>query len=973
MSVVLDVQPDANYEPSEAEIIEYGKWLGMEFPQDEPFLWIAREGLKAPLPENWKACKSEKGELYYFNFKTGQSIWDHPSDEYYRELFKNEQANPTAPSISRGAKRAGEKPTTSPAKTSKKKQAKSDDVERRETKVAKEKIKPTKVNEVRELKPIQQKKELPASLKISSLAADGGKNGITEAPRVVSPEFHSTTSPSDSSISSNSGNDLKVEEPSSIPLPTKLAAGGGVNGLKALSKLSSPTAEKTQAAESKGEKEKVEKRLADELEAFRREKQGALLKRKGEIEAEVAAELKQYEEGMEIERKKLRLAKEKQIEDALEAERSQLEKDLDTALTSLRQEYEKKRAVDTERLKERYKAQLDHDKRKIEAEVTEVLESFTREKRQESEIKKEAQSQALQEAGKSIIDVKQCSALFLRQYDEALTAFTKAIDNSQSAFDRAGAQKQKELQQELEEKITKLRQEHDKNVRDEKDRADTETRTLIEEHARAIAQLRDSQQQELRRMQDEFNQKQNATQKEQLSKEHERFMETLSSIKEAQETELNALKQQLREKAQEELKEVVQEFAKDAHSRRNSKSRTQGPDLFEDNDTGEQSHASCSLDAASSNKKGKISPPRLDGKLLQSGATEEACTGLTQQTDIKSLITEALREMFAGSPFILPSPALSVQCNTSPGTPSASATPSGALLHGIPDLRSAGDVQNNFPAPVISRPDNAFTFPLSFQEQRSLVDSERKRLQEGRRFVELQQQNLEERKQQLKRTRHQWKQDVLCAKRDGVRSSSKRGQVLNKVRLTLEEQAMGLEHDTAILRDSQIWLISKEQRLMELERHIEEQERLRSRGGDGSAMNNCSVDTAALMTGFFKPQRLSGSSSMSPRRGSWSRGSLVSGQLLPDSTATSPVLSKALSRIEKRLDEVTSIIHQQQQHNNFLGMSIPSYATNSQHRHSSRSPTKRQAMNHHRSSASMTKPELVRRDSHLDPWQGPST
>lgn len=49
-------------------------------------LWIAREGLKAPLPKPWKACRTDPGgegqpeQVYYFNFDTGESIWEHPCD-----------------------------------------------------------------------------------------------------------------------------------------------------------------------------------------------------------------------------------------------------------------------------------------------------------------------------------------------------------------------------------------------------------------------------------------------------------------------------------------------------------------------------------------------------------------------------------------------------------------------------------------------------------------------------------------------------------------------------------------------------------------------------------------------------------------------------------------------------------------------------------------------------------------------------
>lgn len=30
-------------------------------------------------------------ELYYFNFATGESIWDHPCDDYYRGMVDEER------------------------------------------------------------------------------------------------------------------------------------------------------------------------------------------------------------------------------------------------------------------------------------------------------------------------------------------------------------------------------------------------------------------------------------------------------------------------------------------------------------------------------------------------------------------------------------------------------------------------------------------------------------------------------------------------------------------------------------------------------------------------------------------------------------------------------------------------------------------------------------------------------------------
>ncbi|CAI5467834.1 unnamed protein product, partial [Closterium sp. Yama58-4] len=75
-STVLEEEFDENYEPTQEDILEYAQWLGMELPEEEELLWVARQGLKAPLPPNWKPCRTDDDEIYYFNFQTGESVWD---------------------------------------------------------------------------------------------------------------------------------------------------------------------------------------------------------------------------------------------------------------------------------------------------------------------------------------------------------------------------------------------------------------------------------------------------------------------------------------------------------------------------------------------------------------------------------------------------------------------------------------------------------------------------------------------------------------------------------------------------------------------------------------------------------------------------------------------------------------------------------------------------------------------------------
>lgn len=92
----MDEHIDPDYQPTEKEVEEYAEWLGMDLEKDRDLFWIARAGLKAPLPAPWKPCESEDGEIFYFNFETGESVWDHPCDEHYRKVYEKYKAKKEA-------------------------------------------------------------------------------------------------------------------------------------------------------------------------------------------------------------------------------------------------------------------------------------------------------------------------------------------------------------------------------------------------------------------------------------------------------------------------------------------------------------------------------------------------------------------------------------------------------------------------------------------------------------------------------------------------------------------------------------------------------------------------------------------------------------------------------------------------------------------------------------------------------------
>lgn len=84
--IVLDDAEER--EPSEEEIREYAEFLGIDIDEEPHLLWIARKGVIAPVPPPWKACSQNGDDVFYFNFETGESLWDHPCDEQYRRMVQ---------------------------------------------------------------------------------------------------------------------------------------------------------------------------------------------------------------------------------------------------------------------------------------------------------------------------------------------------------------------------------------------------------------------------------------------------------------------------------------------------------------------------------------------------------------------------------------------------------------------------------------------------------------------------------------------------------------------------------------------------------------------------------------------------------------------------------------------------------------------------------------------------------------------
>ncbi|XP_044113852.1 centrosomal protein of 164 kDa isoform X2 [Neovison vison] len=95
--LVLEEDYDETYIPSEQEILEFARQIGIDPVKEPELMWLAREGIVAPLPVEWKPCQDITGDIYYFNFANGQSTWAHPCDEHYRNLVIQERGKLSAP------------------------------------------------------------------------------------------------------------------------------------------------------------------------------------------------------------------------------------------------------------------------------------------------------------------------------------------------------------------------------------------------------------------------------------------------------------------------------------------------------------------------------------------------------------------------------------------------------------------------------------------------------------------------------------------------------------------------------------------------------------------------------------------------------------------------------------------------------------------------------------------------------------
>merc|ERR1719215_1069811 len=77
----------------------------MDLIKDRELFWLARAALKTPVPKPWKPCRMEDSDdIFYFNFETGESIWDHPCDLEFKQVYEKQIAERKAKEQAQGSR-----------------------------------------------------------------------------------------------------------------------------------------------------------------------------------------------------------------------------------------------------------------------------------------------------------------------------------------------------------------------------------------------------------------------------------------------------------------------------------------------------------------------------------------------------------------------------------------------------------------------------------------------------------------------------------------------------------------------------------------------------------------------------------------------------------------------------------------------------------------------------------------------------
>ena len=83
-----------NYGLEETELAEFADFMDVNSETEGYLLYIVAESMTQPLPVDWAEVEDESsGRTYYYNQNTNETSWEHPLDQYYKNLIFIERKN----------------------------------------------------------------------------------------------------------------------------------------------------------------------------------------------------------------------------------------------------------------------------------------------------------------------------------------------------------------------------------------------------------------------------------------------------------------------------------------------------------------------------------------------------------------------------------------------------------------------------------------------------------------------------------------------------------------------------------------------------------------------------------------------------------------------------------------------------------------------------------------------------------------
>ncbi|XP_050441507.1 repetitive organellar protein [Adelges cooleyi] len=82
-----------NSKPTKTEIEEHASRIGIDPVKDIHLLHLAKQCLLEPLPSDWIPCYIEQvGKYFYYNTNQNTSQWEHPLDNFYRQIVEKKRS-----------------------------------------------------------------------------------------------------------------------------------------------------------------------------------------------------------------------------------------------------------------------------------------------------------------------------------------------------------------------------------------------------------------------------------------------------------------------------------------------------------------------------------------------------------------------------------------------------------------------------------------------------------------------------------------------------------------------------------------------------------------------------------------------------------------------------------------------------------------------------------------------------------------